>query len=404
MSDAFDNPSAPETSPTATNRHERSGSSPLRTLTAGVIGGLIGAGVSWAVLWALTAGVISTSQSAEQPPDRPASQGSSYTIELDGENLTYAEAVALKTMPSVVSVAVEQTVLDRFTGREATQVVGNGSGVIIRENGYILTNNHVVAGADRLTVTIGVESVPATIVGRDPSSDLAVIKVDRTDLPAIEIGSSADLRVGQPVVAIGSPFGLDTSVTTGIVSALGRTSLMESAEAQLTAYTSLIQTDAAINPGNSGGALTDATGKLIGINTLIQTGAGGAAQSAGVGFAIPVDYAITIADDLIETGRAEHPYLGISSMTINSQVAERYGLPVDAGALIDSVGEGSPADAAGIEPGDIVTRIGDTPITSVEDVFLAVRSHRVGDEVEVEVMRGDKRHTLNATLGSDDTR
>jgi len=259
----------------------------------------------------------------------------------------------------------------------------------------------VVSGADGLIVTIGVEDLPATIIGTDASSDLAVIKVDRTGLPAIDIGSSSDLRVGQPVVAIGSPFGLDQSVTTGIVSALGRTSFSESAGAQLTAYTSLIQTDAAINPGNSGGALTDAQGRLIGINTLIQTGSEYVAQSAGVGFAIPIDYAAAIADDLIETGRAEHPYLGISSLTISAQIAARYDLPVDAGVLVDSVGDGSPAADAGIEAGDIIVRIGETDVASVEDVFLAIRSHRVGDRVEVEVVRDEAQVTLEATLGSD---
>ncbi|MBN2248431.1 MAG: trypsin-like peptidase domain-containing protein [Coriobacteriia bacterium] len=382
---------------------ERSGRSCLGVVAGGVLGGLLGAAVTAGAFWALWGGAPATEQPAEQTPE-PAEQCECYDIELAEEDLTYAEAVALKAMPSVVSIAVEQTGVNPFTGRTETQVVGNGSGVIIRENGYILTNDHVIAGADGITVTMGVESVSATLVGRDPSSDLAVLKVDRTGLPAIEIGSSAGLRVGQPVVAIGSPFGLDQSVTTGIVSALGRTSFMESAEALLTAYTSLIQTDAAINPGNSGGALTDAAGRLVGINTLIQTGSGGVAQSAGVGFAIPVDYAIAIADDLIEFGRAEHPYLGISSMTINSRVAELYELPVDAGALIDVVSSGSPAEAAGIEPGDIVTSIGDTPVASVEDVFLAIRSHRVGDRVDVVIVRGDAQLTLEATLGSDGAR
>ncbi len=382
---------------------ERGGRSCLGTIVAGLLGGLLGAALTGALLWALWGGAPQADAPVEQA-EEPAGECECYDIQLDGEDLSFAEAVALKAMPSVVSIAIEQTSRNPFSGRSTTQVVGNGSGVIIRENGYILTNDHVVAGADGITVTIGVESVPATIVGRDPSSDLAVVKVDRTGLPAMEIGSSADLRVGQPVVAIGSPFGLDQSVTTGIVSALGRTSFMESAEAQLTAYTSLIQTDAAINPGNSGGALTDAEGRLIGINTLIQTGSDYVAQSAGVGFAIPVDYAITIAEDLIETGRAEHPYLGISSMTINSQVAEWYELPVEAGALIDVVSPSSPAAAAGIEAGDIVTSIGGTPVTSVEDVFLAIRSHQVGDRVDVEIVRGDERLTLEATLGSDGVR
>jgi putative serine protease PepD len=176
------------------------------------------------------------------------------------------------------------------------------------------------------------------------------------------------------------------------------------AEAQITAYTSLIQTDAAINPGNSGGALTDAQGRLIGINTLIQTGSQYAPQSAGVGFAIPVDYAMQIAEELIATGTARHPYLGISSLTVSPAIAERYGLPVDAGVLVDAVQPGSPAEAAGIKAGDIIVGIGGTRITSVEDVFLAIRSHRVGDVVSVEIVRGAERLTLEATLGSDTRR
>lgn len=403
MNEPFDTPPVPQSAPVASDRR-RGGGSCFSTLAGGVLGGLLGAGVTAAVFWALWGGSPAWQTPSTPAATQPATECECYNIELDGEDLTYAEAVALKAMPSVVSVAIEQTSVNPFTGRTTSQVVGNGSGVIIREDGYILTNDHVVAGADGITVTMGVESVPATVVGRDPSSDLAVLKVDRTGLPAMEAGSSADLRVGQPVVAIGSPFGLDQSVTTGIVSALGRTSFMESAEAQLTAYTSLIQTDAAINPGNSGGALTDALGRLIGINTLIQTGSENVAQSAGVGFAIPVDYAIAIADDLIETGRADHPYLGIASMTINSRVAELYQLPVDAGALIDTVSVGSPAEAAGIEPGDIVTSIGGTPVASVEDVFLAIRSHRVGDLVEVKIVRGEETLTLEATLGSDRAR
>lgn len=406
MSEPSDTPptSQHQPEPVASTR-ERSGRSCLGIIAASVLGGLIGAAATGALIWTLWGGAPAVGPTTGPTAEQPAAEcDQCYNIQLAEEDPTFAEAVALKAMPSVVSIAVEQTGVNPFTGRTETQVVGNGSGVIIREDGYVLTNDHVIAGADGITVTMGVESVPATLVGRDPSSDLAVLKVDRTGLPAIELGSSAALRVGQPVVAIGSPFGLDQSVTTGIVSALGRTSFMESAEALLTAYTSLIQTDAAINPGNSGGALMDATGRLVGINTLIQTGSGGVAQSAGVGFAIPVDYAITIADDLIEFGRADHPYLGVSSMTINSRVAQLYELPVEAGALIDTVSVGSPAEAAGIEPGDIVTSIGDTPVASVEDVFIAIRSHRVGDRVAVKIVRGDEALTLEVTLGSDGAR
>jgi len=392
-------PPDPGPAPAASSRRSGSGSC-LSILAVGVIGGVVGALVTAAVLAAIWQPFSGTD--AESPAGTATQTPQpGITIEVPDEDLSFAEAVAVKAMPSVVSVAIEQSVYDPFTGRRSTQVVGNGSGVIIRQDGYIITNDHVVEGADAISVTVGVDTLSATIVGRDPSSDLAVLKVDRSGLPAIEVGSSADLRVGQPVVAIGSPFGLDQSLTTGVISALGRTSFRESAEAQLTAYTSLIQTDAAINPGNSGGALTDAEGRLIGINTLIQTGSEYVAQSAGVGFAIPIDYAIAIAGDLIETGRAEHPYLGVSSLTISEQVAAWYELPVDAGVLVDSVAPDSPAERADIQPGDIIVSIGGEDVASVEDMFIAIRSHRVGDEVPVRIVRGDETLTLDVTLGSD---
>jgi len=372
-------------------------------VSAAVLGGIVGTVATGGVFYVLVAPQLA----AEYPAAETSTNAGvvpAVDIDVAKEDLSFAEAVALKVTPSVVSVAVEQTGFNPFTGQTTTQVVGNGSGVIIRGDGYILTNNHVISGADGITVTIGVEDLPAEVVGSDPSTDLAVLKVDRTGLPAIDLGSSADLRVGQPVVAIGSPFGLDQSVTTGIVSALGRTSFSESAEAALTTYTSLIQTDAAINPGNSGGALTDAEGRLIGINTLIQTGSQYANQSAGVGFAIPIDYAIGIAKELIETGVAHHPYLGISSLTISEQVAARYQLPVDAGILVSSVAPGSPADAASISAGDIIVGIGDADITSVEDFFIAVRLHEIGDTVPVRIVRDGEQVTLDVTLGSDTSR
>lgn len=377
--------------PAAAPRRARGGC--FGWLIAAFLGALIGGGIMAAVL----IGMLGLVQPAST--DTGSGDGNPQVTITPQDEITYAEAVAKKATPSVVFIGVEQTGVNPFTGQRVTQVVGNGSGVIIREDGYILTNDHVVADADALLVSIDGDQVQAEVVGRDSSSDLAVIKVDRTGLPAIEIGSSADLRVGQPVVAIGSPFGLDQTVTTGIISALGRSSLAENAGAQVTAYTSLIQTDAAINPGNSGGALTDAQGRLIGINTLIQTG--GSDQSAGVGFAIPVDYAKQIADELIATGSATHPFLGVSTMTVTPALVDGLGLTVDAGALVDSVSAGSPAEAAGVLPKDVIVKIDGKTIATVEDVFTAVRSHKVGDVVDVVVVRGGAEKTLKATLGSD---
>jgi putative serine protease PepD len=368
----------------------------LGALVGGVVAAVLVAG-AFVVLYGMPG------ESGTPVVSEPTSAAVPAPIDASGGDLNFAEAVALRVTPSVVSIAVEQSAIDPFSRRRITQRVGNGSGVIIRSDGHILTNDHVIAGADGLYVTIGMDELPATVVGRDPSSDLAVIRIERTGLPAAALGSSADLRVGQSVVAIGSPFGLDKTVTTGIVSALGRTSFAESAEAQLTAYTSLIQTDAAINPGNSGGALADAEGRVVGINTLIQSpsGAVGAPQSAGIGFAIPIDYARQIAEELIATGRATHPYMGVSTVTITRPVAVQYDLPVDAGALVQQVQPDSPAEAGGLLRGDIIVRIAGITIRSTEDVFTAIRGERVGATVEVVVYRDDAQQTYSVTLGSD---
>ncbi len=330
-------------------------------------------------------------------PERPAP----IVIEPDGES-DRAVAVAAKVTPAVVNVTVQQVARDPFTGARVFRAAGNGSGVVLTEDGHILTNAHVVDGASNVLVKIGVEDVEATLVGVDRSSDLAVIKVDRTSLPVAELGTSSGLQVGQFVVAIGSPFGLEKTVTTGIISALQRTNLAEGPE-DLTRYTNLIQTDAAINPGNSGGALADAEGRVIGINTLIQspTGAYGAPQSAGIGFAIPIDFARDVAEQLIAKGFAEHPFMGVQTTTVDQATATRYGLGVDRGALVLFVVPGSPAESAGVEAGDILVRIADRDIGSGEDVFGAVRSRRVGDEIEVVVVRSDTQRTLRLVLGSD---
>jgi putative serine protease PepD len=189
-------------------------------------------------------------------------------------------------------------------------------------------------------------------------------------------------------------------VTSGIVSALHRSSLQSQGFGSITQYTNLIQTDAAINPGNSGGALVDIQGRLVGINTLIQTG--GAQQSAGIGFAIPIDFAKDIADQLIATGKAVHPYLGISMDSVDANVASQLGLPAGTtGVLIQGVTAGSPAEKAGIVQGDVMVSLGGDPVASVEDAFAAIRGRRIGDKVEIAVLRGGSTKTLSATLGSD---
>lgn len=304
-------------------------------------------------------------------------------------------AVAEKAMPSVVSIAVTTEV----TGLFGSASVGSssGSGVVISDDGYIITNFHVIAGGTSFDVTVGNETYPAKVVGEDESSDIAVLKVDATGLTPIELGSSNDLRVGEFVMAVGSPFGLEQSVSTGIVSGLGRSTYMES-QTTIAAYIDLIQTDAAINPGNSGGALVNASAQLVGINTLIESTSG---SSAGVGFAIPVETAVDIANQLIEDGSASHAFLGVSTQTVTAQIANMYGLGVDHGAYVVLLTEGSPADLAGMQVGDIITSIGDQTIDGMGDVFTAVRSHRAGDIVEVVAMRGTTEKTFSVTLVDD---
>ena len=304
------------------------------------------------------------------------------------------EAVAAKVVPSVVNIVVD--IRDAFGTSSAV-----GSGVIIRADGYILTNNHVIENASKIVVRLGTTDLTATVVGADPASDLAVIKIDKTGLPAAVIGDSGSLEVGEGVIAVGSPFGLDKTVTSGIVSALHRTNLA-SGQSGVTSYTNLIQTDAPINPGNSGGALADFSGAVVGINTLILSPSGqlGTSQSAGIGFAIPIDFAKSIADQLIAGTKITHPFMGVSAATVTPQIAQFYSLPVGSGALVQQVTSGSPAETAGIKVGDIIVSIDGQAISTSEDVFAAVRGAKVGQQVKVEVVRGSRHITIQVTLGS----
>ena len=297
-----------------------------------------------------------------------------------------AEAV----LPSVVYVSNQQSVQDPDTGQRSQLPMGSGSGVVIRADGHILTNNHVIAGSDSVTVRVGDEDIDATIVGRDPATDLAVVKIERDGLVAAQVGDIDGLTVGEWVVAVGFPFGLDRTVTAGIVSGLGR-STVQASQNEVTAYTDLIQTDAAINPGNSGGALADLEGRVVGINTLIESSTG---QSAGVGFAIPMDFAMDVAKQLIDTGKAEHTFMGVSISSANPHGADGD----TAGALVEAVEAGSPAAKAGIKQGDVIVGVGDEEIRTSDDVFTAVRSRRPGDTVEVRLKRGEETVTVDVTL------
>lgn len=330
--------------------------------------------------------------------------GSSGTTSIDiEEDDTLAEVVAKKTLPSVVNidVYVEQSSSGFFgSGSSGAETQSSlGSGVIISEDGYIITNYHVIEGADKLEVTVGDETHQAKVVGTDASSDLAVLKIDGAEgLKPIEIGSSADLEIGEWVMTIGSPFGLEQSVATGIVSATSRSQIIESTTGSSVVYANLIQTDAAINPGNSGGALVDSSGKLIGINTLITSYSG---NYSGVGFAIPVDYAVSIAQQIIDGKTPSHAQLGVSLSTVNSSVAQRYGLSTDSGAYVTQVHSDSGAEKAGIEVGDIITKFNGKAVTSASDLMLGIRAMNSGDKAKIELNRDGNVLDVEATLGSD---
>lgn len=332
------------------------------------------------------------------------SDGSGTNITVTGDDATLAEAVAQKALPSVVNINVytaSQSQAQGFMRSSSTQEYTQsslGSGVILSDDGYILTNYHVIEGADKLQVVASGGEYEAKVVGTDPSSDLAVIKIEASGLPAVEIGSSSDLVTGEWVMAVGSPFGLEQSVSTGIVSAVSRSSSSLYGSESEAIYTNMIQTDAAINPGNSGGALVDKNGKLIGINTLIASTSG---SSSGVGFAIPVDYAMKIAEQIIAGQTPSHAQLGVSLTTVNSSVAARYNLPVGEGAYVTRVTSSSGASKAGIAEGDIITKVGDSKVTSASDLIIAVRSHNPGDTVSVTFNRSGSEQTVDVVLGTD---
>ena len=345
-------------------------------LVASLIGGLLASGA--------TVLALGLPQPDEPTPVAAGQQPVAAPEVAVNEEQTQVEAVAKSVLPTVVQIDIDGG------GPEGT-ASGNGSGVIYRSEGYIITNNHVVAGADDMEIVFADGSrEPATLVGRDPLSDIAVVEVDRDNLTAINIGDSSTLAVGQLAVAIGSPFGLEGSVTAGVISALNRPISVGDG----IRLPNVIQTDAPINPGNSGGALVGADGRLIGINSAILTA--GSPANAGVGFAVPVSTAVDIADELIESGSVTYPFLGVEGSDVPPAAAERLG--VEQGALVTVVQPDTPADEAGLQQEDVVIRIGDAEITSMDDLIIAIRQAEVGDVVEVVYIRDQEERTTEVTL------
>jgi S1-C subfamily serine protease len=292
-----------------------------------------------------------------------------------------------KVEPSVVNISTIRFERDAFLHVHPAR--GLGSGFIFDKLGHILTNHHITAGSREIEVALtDGRAFEGRLVGSDPANDLAVAKIDATDLPVAEMGDSNELKVGQTVIAIGNPFGLvgGPSVTVGVVSALNRHILAERV------YEKLIQTDASINPGNSGGPLLDLTGKVVGINTANIPGA----QS--IGFAIPINTAKTVLEDIVKHGRVTRPWLGIIGIDISRELARRFNLTVDTGVMVMRVIPESPAERADLQSGDVVAAVGDAHVASMEDLQREIRTRTAGDTVSLVVVRGSDEGRVRVTL------
>jgi len=341
-----------------------------------IVGGIVGALAASAVLVP-----IARRNSSTVVERRLGAQSSST------RGLVSVATIAAQARPWVVNINTTQSAA--FLGG---RLAGTGSGVILRSDGYILTSAHVVNGVDTIEVTLASgEKLKARSVGVDTDTDTAVIKVDRSNLPAAVIGTERNLHVGDTAVAIGSPLGLQQTVTEGIISALGRVVHPASASPPLV---DMIQTDAAITHGNSGGALINGDGAVIGINTAIATGPDSAA--VGIAFATPIDIAVAVAHELIATGHATHPWLGVTGGNITPETAKKFG--VTEGAFMLQISPGGPAARAGMRSNDVVIAFGGETIKSMDELVVAIRNDMVGQRVAIRLIRRGHTLTVHATL------
>jgi serine protease DegQ len=317
---------------------------------------------------------------------------------------------AARAMPAVVYVFTRQRVEtsphpflndplfrrffgDQFSvprGNGTPQTSGLGSGVIVSPEGYILTNHHVIEGSDQIEVALADgRRASARLVGTDPETDLAVLKISLGSLPVIRFGRPSEIRVGDTVLAIGNPFGVGLTVTQGIVSALGRNQL------NINTFENFIQTDAAINPGNSGGALVDANGDLVGINTAIYSRTGG---SIGLGFAISADMARQVMESLIRSGRVSRGFIGVELQDVNREIAETFKLPRSEGSIVAAVQSGGPADRAGIKAGDVVVAVNETPARNTAELLALVAALQPGQKAGLGIIRNGKSARYEVTV------
>jgi serine protease DegQ len=327
----------------------------------------------------------------QAPTNAPATQGS------------YRDA-AQRAMPAVVNIFttkgarqpktpfMDDPLFRRFFGdQQEDRQFSLGSGVVISPQGYVLTNNHVIETADEIEVAFADgRKADAKVVGTDPETDLAVIKINLQNLPAITLGNADQAKVGDVVLAIGNPFGVGQTVTMGIISALGRNHL------GINTFENFIQTDAAINPGNSGGALIDANGNLLGINTAIYSRSGG---SLGIGFAIPVTTVKDVMESIIATGQKVRGWIGVEPQDITPELAESFGLTRKSGAIIAGVLKGGPADKAGIRPGDILVAVEGKPVTDTTDMLNLIAQLTPGNKAKMTVLRKTQESTIDVLVG-----
>ena len=349
--------------------------------------------------WPQIAGHETTTVEIHQTPEtspRPAGGPYSYATAVDKAspavvNINTAKVVTVRPHPFFDDPAFRQFFgggNNLITPRKRVET-SLGSGVIMSEQGYILTNHHVIQGADAIQVSLqDGRMVQAKVVGSDPETDVAVLKIDLKTLPVMTLGHSDNLRVGDVVLAIGNPFGVGQTVTMGIVSATGRNKL------GINTFENFIQTDAAINPGNSGGALIDAEGHLVGINTAIFSRSGG---NQGIGFAIPTSLAQNVMEEIIEHGRPRRGWLGVEAQSITPQIARALELKNTTGVVVVGVVRGGPAHNAGLQPGDVLIAIDGKKIIEAREALLIISSRKPGSRIKMEILREGKSIMLEAT-------
>ncbi len=386
------------------------GKTVLLPFFSGVVGCALVIGTCFGVP-SIRSAIIDDSESSLSNTSNNNNQNSGYVSQIALSNYSdTAVYAANKILPSIVGIKVEYTVnnpiMAMFGQTSTSNATATGSGIIISEDGYILTNNHVIStGSDdisnsnsyyqiseasKITVTLFGDTTEyeASIVGKDEETDLAVIKIDKTGLTKAEFADSDSIKVGEFAMAVGNPVGMDSTVTCGIVSAVNR----EVTDSDGKTYT-LIQTDAAINSGNSGGALVNSEGKVIGINTLKLSGTG----IEGIGFAIPINSTTDVTSQLIEYSKVKRPYIGITGMDLTEELAKANNLVV--GVYVKSVEDFSSAEKAGIKPGDVIIEADGTKVTTMDDLNKIKNSHKIGDEMKIKVNRDGQERELTVTLG-----